>query len=148
MKFNIFLIAILFGLFSLTSCDKDDEEEMETFDYHAHIMKPTTDDKMMGDTMHIHVNFEEHDGKTIHHVQVRIYNSDDDTEISMVEGTAFGEKTHIHEESGAYQFHYDVPLTEENGFKGHGNYILEAIASDHDSMNEAKETVAFHVHPN
>lgn len=142
---NIKLFGLLIlGLFAFASCnsDDDDHDHEGEFEYHAHIMKPDAGMKMMGDTMHVHVEFEDHNGGTIHHINVRIYNKDTEEVIYSKPETA-----HIHETSGTYEFHDDVILNTANGFVAHGDYILEAKVWGHEAgEGENMETVEFHVH--
>ncbi|MEM1320087.1 MAG: hypothetical protein AAGG75_07495 [Bacteroidota bacterium] len=144
MKKIIFFSLLSLSLF-FVACDNDDEATPMTTDlgYHAHIMSPSADNKHVGDTIHIHVNFESHAGEVVHNVQVRIYNKDNDTEI--FNGPDEG---HVHETSGKYSFHKDFVLSEANGVTGHSNWVLEAkVWGHHASEGEAMETVEFHVHP-
>ena len=144
MKNLIIPVLLLTTTLFFVACDKDDDTtHMTDFDYHAHIHSPNADNKMVGDTIHIHVDFESLTGETVHHVNVRIYNADDDTEIYNEPATA-----HVHETSGTYSWHDDFVLSEANGVEGHTNWVLEAKVWGHEAgEGEASETVEFHVHP-
>lgn len=139
---------ILFSFLCLTTlfvaCDDDDNNEEQTnFEYHAHIMAPNTDNKHMGHTLPIEVEFESHTGQTVHHINVRIYKKSDNTEIYNKPDVA-----HVHETSGSYTFMDSLELTAENGFEEHTDYVLVAKVWGHDAGHgEETEEVEFHVHP-
>ena len=145
MKKLFIFTFILSGLYftackdaPLTHMHGDDDPE-----YHVHIMSPNTDDKHVGDTIHIHVNFDSHTMETVHHVKVRIYNKADMTEIYNMPSTA-----HVHETDGEYEFHDDFILSDANGVNGHTDWILEAKVWGHMAgEHEVIETREFHVHP-
>jgi len=108
--------------------------------YSISIMSPDAEDKKKGDEIHLHVNFEEVNMGTVHHVNVRIYNKADGTEI-------YSEPTeaHVHEEDGLYEWHDDIKLDVE----GHTDWILEAKVWGHDDLEgELTKSIEFHVHPN
>ena len=137
---NLILLFTLIGAISFVACNDDDNGTDEMMpDYHAHIMSPTTDDKNVGDTIHIHVDFEDHNGGTVHHVNVRIYNKATGDEIYNAPADA-----HVHDESGAYEFHDDVLLDVD----AHSDWILEAKIWGHEAgEHEEMESIEFHVHP-
>ena len=138
---NLFGLIILSFTLSFIACS-DDEDSV--FDYTVTIMSPSADDKMQGDSIHIHVEFASGTNETIHHVKVRILNADDDTVI--YEGP---EEAHVHETSGSYGYHDDFVLSQANGVGGHTNWILEAKVWGHEAgAEEVVETRPFHVHPN
>jgi len=139
-KFFFLSVLLLCGLTVFTSCDKDDDEGDDTTpEYSIMIMQPSTDDKMAGDSIHIHVEFSEANSKTIHHAKVRIYNKADNTEIYSGPSEA-----HVHEESGAYGYHDDFILNVD----AHTDWILEAKVWGHEAgAAEVVETIEFHVHP-
>lgn len=141
---KIFFSALIFSLvFVIASCDKDDDNPVTEYDYHAHIHSPNADDKHVGDTIHIHVNFESHAGETVHHVNVRIYNKSDNTEVYNKPDAA-----HVHETSGSFDLHDDFVLSNANGINEHTDWILEAKVWGHEAgEGEVIETVEFHVHP-
>jgi len=141
-KFFFLSVLLLCGLTVFTSCDKDDDEDGHTDDvpeYSIMIMQPTEEDKMAGDSIHIHVEFTEASNKTIHHAKVRIYNKEDNTEVYSGPSEA-----HVHEESGSYGYHDDFKLDVD----GHTDWILEAKVWGHEAgAAEVIQTAEFHVHP-
>ncbi|MGB1204143.1 MAG: hypothetical protein ACPG5B_00785 [Chitinophagales bacterium] len=146
MKKLFFLLSIVsFSFF--VACDKDDDDHdhdnTTEFAYHAHIMSPDSTDKHLNDTIHLHINFEDHDGNTLHNVNVRIFNQADNTEVYNAPADS-----HIHEMSGSYEWHDDVILSEANGFSAHSDWTLEAkVWGMEDGASEVIESVDFHVHP-
>ncbi len=149
MKNSILFISLLSSSIFILSCDKNEDEiieEMHTetsFDYHAHIHSPNSNDKHIGDTIHIHIEFESHTGETIHHAQVLVLKEGDNSEIYNMPSDI-----HVHETSGVYEFHDDLVLSEENGFDQHGDYIIQSKVWGHEvGMQEEVETIQFHVHP-
>lgn len=144
---NIKLFGLfILGVFTLASCSKDDDDDGHNhgsnFEYHAHINKPTSETKMLGDTMHIHVDFEDHNGNEVHHVNVRIYNEDTKEEVYSKPDVA-----HVHEASGRYSFHDDLVLNNDNGFIKHNNYIFVAKVWGHEAGEGlVQDSVRFHVH--
>ena len=141
---NVLLIPLCLSLLVFTACKKEEDEPMTTdYQYHAHIMQPNTDDKHVDDSIHIHVEFESHSGETVHHVQVRIYNKADNTEIYNKPSDA-----HVHATEGEYAFHDDFVLSEANGVSAHSDWILEASVWGHENREgETMEKIEFHVHP-
>ncbi len=138
------LSTLLLASLFFFSCGSDDDSTEETvdYDYHAHINAPTIDNKKVSDTMHIHVTFESHAGEPVHHVNVRVYNKEDNTEVYNQPTEA-----HVHETSGEYEYHDNLILSNDNGVTGHTDWILEAKVWGKDGAGEVMETVEFHVHP-
>ena len=140
MKQLLFFSVISTALYA-SACKKTDDTV--DYQYHAHINAPTADDKHVGDTMHIHVDFESHSMETIHHVNIRIYNKADLTEVYNMPTEA-----HVHATSGSYAFHDDFILSNANGVTAHTDWVLEAKVWGHeDGLQEETATVEFHVHP-
>jgi len=134
----VFTLALLIG-----SCNQDDPNPTVSFNYSAKINSPSVDDKQVGNSIHIHVDFESLTGETVHHVNVRIYNKDTSEEIYNKPNVA-----HIHETTGKFEFHDDFILDLSNGVTGHTDWILEAKVWGHESgVEEESSQVEFHVHP-
>jgi len=148
---KVIFSSLIFGaLFLMFSCNKEDdtpapdpEPEPIEYEYHAHVHSPSTDDKNVGDNMHLHVEFESHAGETVHHVNVRIYNKADNTEIYNKPDVA-----HIETTESVFEWHDDFVLSNDNGVNAHTDWILEAkVWGEADGEGEVIETVEFHVHP-
>lgn len=132
MKKFLFL-SLLAALFTFNAC-KDDDTTTDEPKYHAHIESPDTNDKTVGDSLPIHVHFEDENGGTVHHINVRIYEKDSGVEIYNKPTTA-----HVHAE-GEYSFEDEIELTTA------GHWVLEAKVWGHDDgVAEVVESVEFHV---
>jgi len=134
MKKLLYLLSATAILF--TACKDDDSDhdhehgEDTEYDYHAHIMSPSdADTKALGDTLHIHVDFESHAGEPVHNVNVRIYSKADNTEVYSA---PIGEEQHVHAMSGMHTFEADVILSEADGFAAATDYVLEAKVWPHE----------------
>ena len=75
MKINLIFAALMMA-FTLTSCEKDDQPQENALPiYTATIMSPSADELPNGESFHIHVNFDEENDLTIHHINVQITNA-------------------------------------------------------------------------
>ena len=139
------LLLFSFTLF-VTSCDDEMPTETIDFEYQAEIRSPSTEDKKVGESIHIHVDFESLASKTIHHINVKIYNKLDPTQV--IYNKPEGEGAHVHAEEGEYGYHADFDLTAEEGVTAHSDWILEAKVWGHEAgLGEVVESIEFHVHP-
>jgi len=136
------LFLILMCSFSVCLLNSCKETPSEKYDYHIHIHKPDAEDKKMGDSMHIHVDFESKTEETVHNVNVRIYDKETNEEVYNAPTDS-----HVHGES-KHEHHADFELNAANKIAGHSNYILEAKVWAHDAGEaEVVKKVEFHVHP-
>jgi len=144
MKNILFLISILSLSLFMTSCDREDDTvDAVVYEYHAHVHTPNTDDKHVNDPLEIEVEFESHAGEAVHHINVRIYNKADGTEIYNKPADA-----HVHEIDGELTYQDMMMLTNANGVEAHSDWILEAsVWGAENRTGEVIETVEFHVHP-
>lgn len=132
MKKLLFL-SLLASLFVFNAC-KDDDDTTNDPEYHITIESPDTTEKAVGDELDIHVHFSEHNGETVHHINVRIYEKDSGTEIYNKPTEA-----HVHA-TGEYNFEDKLTLTTA------GHYVLEAKVWGHDDgLAEVTESIEFHV---
>lgn len=133
MKKLLFLLP-LSAMCCFIACK--DDEGAETPEYHVHIESPTdASTYSVGDTLQIAIEFEDHEGGEISHVNVRIY---DKSDTSVV---VYNQPTEAHVDT-------PTPYVFEDNFilnvPGDADYILEAKTYDHDS-HEGVETAEFHV---
>lgn len=136
------LVLIVFSSLLFAGCN-DDNTMHSNLDYEITINKPTTDMKMISETMHIHIDFNSATSETIHHINVKIYETDNNSVVVYDKPT----EAHIHEESGTYEYHHDFELTDANKIVAHTDYTLEAKVWGHETgAEEVLETVKFHVH--
>jgi len=143
MKRIFFFLALLATTSAFVSCDKDDDDHMDDPQYSITFNGPITEDKKVNDEMHVHIDFISGNNMTIHHVNVKIYNKEDNT-IEIFNGPA---SAHVHEESGKYELHTDLNLTGANGVVAHTDWVVEAKVWGHEAgAAEVTEMVEFHVH--
>lgn len=128
------LMSIIFPLLIISCSDKEGEDhthEEETA-YSISIMSPTTDDQVAGESIHVHVNFDEENEGTIHHINVQIIN-ETSGEIIYNEPQI----PHVHVSSGHYEWHDDFTLdvAEDSNLMitakvwGHEEGVAETIES-------------------
>src|SRR5687767_2807928 len=142
MKTLTYVFIITLGCFSVTSCDRESDQNLIGSPFIVDVMYPTSFDKRMGDVIFINVNFENKNGEVVDHVNVKIrdkanttvaYNKPDNAEVS-------GE---------APKFYYEdqFKLSAENGISP-GDWVLEAT-SWKPGVSGSKEVtiVEFHVRP-
>ena len=141
MKPGILLLFCL-TIFAFVSCKDDDDDDVVTYEYHAHIMEPSSADKTLGDILVIHVEFESHTGEAVEHINVRIFNKS--TNIIVYDQPS---DAHIGHGSASYDFEDHVTLSTANGFSS-GDWILEAKVwgAEHE-QDLVTESVEFHIHP-
>ncbi len=134
---KILFLGLLFGLFMFNACKDDDDSGTTEPDYHAHIHSPAAASSYeLGDTLKIEVEYEDHNGGTIHHINVRVFNKTTSTEIFNGPATA-----HVHEDNPYTFEHYHVLTGVEPG-----TYVLEAKVWGHDDgVAEVTESVEFTV---
>ena len=141
MKLFKYIFITAFFSVVIAACKKD-EVVTTTYEYHAHIESPDNALKHLGDSLHIHVNFESHTGETIHHINVKISNKATGAVIYNKPSEA-----HVHAQSGEYTYEDVIVMNTANGFVVNTNYILEAkVWAETDGEQEESETVEFHVH--
>ena len=137
------ILFIAFGILAFAACKDDDSIPEAKFDYAAKINSPNIDAKHVADVIHVEVEFESQTGETIHHVNVRIFNKSDNTEVYNKPGEA-----HVHATSGKYVWEDDFLLSHDNGVEGHTDWIMEAkVWGEVDGEEEVTEKIEFHVHP-
>lgn len=136
-------LLLLLAVGFIFSCG-DDDQEMVNPEYSIMVMQPTIDDKNLNDSIHIHVEFASATEQTVHHVNVKIYDKADNSNVIFDEPA----EAHVHAESGSHALHADLMLTEANGVAADTDWILEAKVWGHEAgAAEVVETIEFHVHP-
>lgn len=144
---KLWFLMFSLGMLVFVACDKDDDDHTHddaTTDYEAHIHSPDAEDKKVDDMIHLHVEFHEHDGGKVHHVNVKIYEKDNpDNVIYDAPSDA-----HVHAD-GTHEHHADFMLNADNGVEGHTDWVIEAKVWGHEAGEHEKvATKEFHVHPN
>lgn len=145
---KIFILLVV-TILSLAACKKDyvvvqpTHGHSDMMNYEIMIMQPDTSMKMMDSNMHIHVRFTEADNKTVHHAKVRVYQTDDPSNVIY----DMPNDAHVHAMSGQYDHHDDLILSAANGVVAHKNYTIEAKVWGHEAgTHEVIVTRSFHVH--
>ena len=138
-------VTVAFSVVILPSCDDEDDDDnhnQSESDYHAHIHSPDSIDKHVGDTLHIHIEFEDHNNGKVHNVGVKIYNRDSTAQV------VYDEQSHVHADT-SYTYMDDFILSNANGVAAHTNWTLEAKVWGHESDTDGLVTdmVKFHVLP-
>lgn len=146
-NFLFFLLA--FGMFTFASCGDDEEDSHmhdDAADYHVHFITPAEDGSttsMQGQTLALEIEVEDHNGGTVHHVNVKITKKDDAT-VVLYDGPS---DAHVHDESGMYVFKHDLVL-DATMVDGHTDWNVEVKAWGHDAGDdEVTASTTFHVHP-
>ncbi|MEM9821091.1 MAG: hypothetical protein AAF985_08465 [Bacteroidota bacterium] len=137
---NLLYFFSMLVLVSLVACG-DEEPVVMTPEYSINIVSPNTDNKSVGESMPLEVNIKESNGMTVHHVNVKVYNRDDASEV-IYDGPS---EAHVHEEDGDYTLTDNIQLD----VAGHSNWVVEVKVWGHEAgAAEKTETLEFHVHPN
>jgi len=133
---NLVYLFLLFGLAFFNAC-KSDEVNSAT-EYLVHINSPAANTvKKVGEDLPVKVTFEEQNGGTVHHINVRIFNKVTNAEVYNKPAEA-----HVHT-AASYTFEDNVTL-----HVAAGDYVLEAKVWGHDDgVAETIEKVAFKVEP-
>jgi hypothetical protein len=137
MKNLLFLNILFLAFFFFPACNGDDDSGEIIPEYHVHIHSPNVDAKNVGDEIDIEVEFEEHNGGTVHHINVRVYNKDTGEEIYNQPTQA-----HVHATAGYYEFMDKLTLN----VASNTHWVLEAKVWGHDDgVAEVVEKLEFHV---
>lgn len=138
MRTCIFFTTFMTLVFML-SCKKD--TVVVAYEYHAHIMEPSSAAKNLGNVLHIHIEFESHTGEAVEHINIRIFNKV--TQIIVYDQPA---DSHVGNSSDTYDFEDQVILSTANGFST-GDWVLEArVWGVEHEQDQVVERVEFHIH--
>ncbi len=117
--YSFVLIGVLFLQANCVS-DKENNESIP-YAYAIDIKSPDVVPKKLDETLKLRVRFESETGKTVHNIQVRIYNKASNTEVYKKPSL-----THIHASNGFYDFGDDIVLSLNNGFSTNSDWVVEA----------------------
>jgi hypothetical protein len=135
MKFIKVLLMLIAG-FAFFSCGEEDHET-EEFNYEITFMQPSQEDKQAGESIHIHINFDESNAKTVHHINVVIKDVANGTELYSKPDVA-----HVHQEDGHYEHHDDFVLDVDPDT----DLLIEAKVWGHEAgVAEETKSIQFHV---
>jgi len=141
MKFSI--LSVLACLLVFSACKKDKDDDPIDPEYSITIMQPDATTKMMGDTMHIHVNFDSGNQMTIHNVQIQI---DNITHSFFVLDKP--QLSNVNDTDGHWEFHYDLPLTGQWNVLPGSTMRLEAkVWGEEPGDFEVSKTLDFQIAP-
>ena len=119
---KLLVFGLIFGIFMFNACKDDDPVTTES-DYQINFMDPASNASLhVGDMLHVHIEFTEHSGGTVHHINVRAYNKATGDEIFNTPA-----EEHVHAAS-PYSFEYEILL---DGVAP-GTYVIEAKVWGHD----------------
>lgn len=147
MKNYLFLFLAV-GLFTFSSCGDDDSDThtASTTDYKITFINPAPDNSTIaiaGETLNLEIEFEDQKGGTVHHVNVRIFQKDDDS-VVMYDGPG---EAHVHEMSGKYVFTHDLFL-DPAMIPTHTDWVVVAkVWEEEAGVGEVEEIKQFHTHP-
>ncbi len=135
------ILMLMFIAFLIISCsDNNGEEDHNTEEettYSITIMSPTSDDQIAGESIELHINFDEENNGSIHHINVQITN---ETTGEVIYNKP--EIPHVHVPTGHYEWHDDFTLDVEEGT----NLVLTAKVWGHeDGLAETTENISFEV---
>lgn len=134
-------MGLAMATFAFTGCAKDNNDPI-VYDYHAHIVQPSSVDKSIDDPLFIDVEFESHTGENVEHINVVIFRKDN----SLV---VYNKPDNAQVEGSVSSFNYTdtFVLSEDNGLR-HGDYVLQArVWGAEDGSDEVVERVEFQINP-
>ena len=132
VKSKMMLPLLLIVSLISSHCAKDQDplgEEKTDYQYHAHIYKPLPNNKHMGDTIFLDVEFESHAGIPVHHVKVSMYEVGENKDVYQmpVDPLVYNNKPN-------YTFKDWLVLTESNGILPNKDWVIEARVWGPDEM--------------
>lgn len=134
---------LLFALFLANACKSDDTATPTGPDYGIHILSPDNTDKHVGDVINIKVDFEDHNGGTVHHINLKIYNELDTANVIY----NLPAEPHIHETSGFFEYNQMFVL-DSSIVQPNSDWILKASVWGHDEgIALVTGSTGFHVLP-
>ncbi len=144
MKRIIYFLPLIFCSIIFTSCNKDDETSQAIdYEYHVHIHSPSNSVMHLSETMEIEIEFESHNGESVHHINVRIFDKTNNVEVYNKPQDA-----HVNEEKGVLEFKDEFVLSEANNVFANTVLLLEAkVWGAQDGEGEELESLEFEVLP-
>ena len=137
---NFFLLVAFACCLTIVRCNTDDD--VVSYDYHAHIKQPSGAAKQMGDVLFIDVEFESHTGANVEHINIRIRDADNMTVVYNMPADP-----HVPVNGSDYEFQDQFILSTENGISP-GDWVLEArVWGKDEGQDQEVETVTFRINP-
>ena len=130
MKFNTFIFSLLIA-FSFSACNDNPDDGPSLPEYNVTIQSPNTSEVNSGESIHLHVDFDEPNELTVHHVNIQLVT--DSGEIIYDNPSV----AHVHVDGGHHEHHDDIVLNLEAGTEvtltakvwGHTDGLAEQSAS-------------------
>jgi uncharacterized protein YcfL len=149
-----YLLNVILILFLILSCNSEDytagnnsysgisiPPTSSKFDYSITISDPDTSIKKIDESIPIKIDFKSGTNKTVHYIQVRIYNKSNNNEIYKKP-----DNNHVDDGSGSYTFIDNLVLSSGNGFSSGSSFVLETkVWSPDKEEKEVIKTVEFKV---
>ena len=110
MKLNALIISLFLLAVSICACNDDTPDEQTSLpEYSITVHSPNTAELTTGESAHIHVDFDEPNGLTIHHVNVQLTSDAGDV---LYDGPI---EAHVHTDGGHFELHDDVIINVDAG---------------------------------
>lgn len=114
---------------------------LSKFDYSITINNPDSTIKKISESIPVQIDFKSKNNKTVHYIQIRIYNKSNNNEIYKKP-----DDNHVDDESGSYSFSDNLVLSTSNGFTSSATFVLEVkVWSPDKEEKEVVKTVEFKV---
>ena len=155
---KILLFGSLMTMFIFTACSGDDGNTdnpdtfrrgtntpaSDYFEYTIDVNAPNVFNKSLNTEMTIDIDFKSSTGKTVHYIEILIFNKLDSTVIYDQPSD-----NHIDDDSGAYNFTDTFTLAVSNGVSSDTDWILEArVWGTNPSEEDVVESLGFHIPSN
>jgi hypothetical protein len=132
---KLLLFGISIALFVLTACSSDapaidnsgsfrrgtNTPASDYFEYKIDFTSPNKIDKGLNYEMPINIDFKSSTGKTVHYIEIRIFNKLDSTEVYNQPSD-----NHVDNDNGSHNFTDTFTLSVSNGISSDTDWILEA----------------------
>jgi len=149
---NLLFVSLILMMF--TACNSEDysagnsnysgnnsSPSSSKFDYNITINNPDSTIKNIGASIPVEVKFKSENNKTVHYIQIRIYNKSNNNEIYKKP-----DDNHVDDGSGSYTFTDNIVLSANNGFSSSSTFVLEAkVWSPDKEEKEVVKTAEFKV---
>ena len=146
VKSKMMITLILAFTIITWSCSTDEDPidgAVTDYQYHAHIYKPLPNNKQMGDTIFLDVEFESHAGAPVHHVKISMYEVGETRNVYQMP-----ENPLVYNNKPNYAFQDWLVLNESNGIFPNKDWVIEArVWGADENEGEEIQKLQFHVLP-
>lgn len=137
---NFFILVVLACCLTIIRCNTNDD--VVSYDYHAHIRQPSGATRQIGDVLFIDVEFESHTGEDVEHINIMIH---DAANTKIVYNMPLDPPVPV--KGSDYEFQDQIVLSAENGLSP-GDWVLQAsVWGKDEGQDQEVETVAFRINP-